>query len=71
MIHVERCAACGGLVESPCAHGEGHAIHRDGHGVGPEVLICCGCGAYETPSCEELWKRIRERADALTSQVMN
>jgi hypothetical protein len=48
------CAACG---QPP-----GRAtIHRDGFGEGPEVPLCSDCGDHETPSCEELWRRIADR----------
>lgn len=39
---------------------EGHfAIHRDGFGEGPEVPLCNACGSGPTPTCEEIWARIR------------
>jgi hypothetical protein len=52
------CAACGhatGLDE------QRHAIDRDGYGIGPEVPLCCECGAYEFPTCAELWMVIAHR----------
>jgi hypothetical protein len=56
------CAACGAPVEQPCGHDEGgHSIHRDGFCIGPEVPLCCACGAYEFPSCPTLWRLIAGR----------
>lgn len=49
------CAAC----DKP-AKGE-FAIHRDGFGEGPEVLLCNDCGESVLPTCEELWERIAAR----------
>jgi len=47
----------------PCAYcgkpSEGYfSIERDGFGEGPEVPLCVEHGAYETPTCEEIWERI-------------
>jgi hypothetical protein len=61
---IRSCAACGAAAH-PCEHdNRGHSIHRDGFGVGPEVLLCCACGANETPTLAELWARIRARREA-------
>lgn len=46
------CAACTKPAEG------NFSIHRDGFGIGPEVPLCNGCGASETPTVEELWARI-------------
>lgn len=48
----KRCALCREYAE-----GE-YSIHRDGFGVGPEVPLCNACGSKESPSCEEIWRRI-------------
>lgn len=52
------CAACGERAE-----GE-YSIHRDGFGVGPEVPLCNACGREETPTCDDLWRRIAKRLAA-------
>ena len=54
-LTVPPCAACGEPTQG------NHLIHRDGFGDGPEVDLCDGCGGKELPSCETLWKMIRER----------
>jgi hypothetical protein len=46
------CAYCGQPAEGK------YAIHRDGFGLGPEVLLCDACGAHPTPTCEDIWARI-------------
>ena len=51
----EICAYCGDVAEG------NYAIHRDGFGIGPEVPLCDGCGSEETPTCEQIWHRIRRR----------
>jgi len=54
MSKLMKCAACGaGIKGEP-----GGRIHRDGFCEGPEVPLCHDCGAYETPTCPELWGMI-------------
>lgn len=49
------CSACG-------TPSEGYfSIHRDGFCEGPEVPLCNGCGAEETPTTGELWHSIAGR----------
>jgi hypothetical protein len=54
------CSACGEAFVGPI----GGSIHRDGFGIGPEVVLCDPCGGHEFPSCEELWSRIAARLRA-------
>lgn len=48
------CAACGAAAQGNAS------IHRDGFGEGPEVDLCDDCGTHEFPTCEVLWRWIRE-----------
>lgn len=48
------CACCDAPAEG------NYSIHRDGFGDGPEVWLCDECGKDETPTCEEIWARIKE-----------
>lgn len=52
------CAACGKPAEGNAS------IHRDGFGEGPEVDLCDACGTRRLPTCETLWRLIRERREA-------
>ncbi len=62
------CAACGAEIQRCPGHpeedsepGVGHSINRDGFCIGPEVPLCCDCGAHEFPSCSQLWRMIARR----------
>lgn len=58
MAHRERCAYCGLLPEG------NYSIERDGFCSGdPIVELCDACGGSPTPTCEEIWERIRERRE--------
>lgn len=50
------CAYCGGRADG------NFSIHRDGLGRGPEVPLCNRCGGSETPTCEQIWRLIAQRA---------
>ena len=52
------CAACGAPSRGA------YSLHRDGFEQGPEVALCDGCGAKETPTPQELWTRIAARRAA-------
>lgn len=52
------CAFCGGPAEG------NYSIHRDGFDVGPEVELCDEHGGHEKPTCEEIWDRIAQPAEA-------
>jgi hypothetical protein len=60
------------MNEGPCVYcgrpePQGNfTIHRDGFGEGPEVPLCDECGKYETPTCAEIWKRIKENREGQT-----
>lgn len=49
------CAACGKPAEG------NHSMHRDGFCEGPEVELCDECGGHPLPTCESLWRMIRDR----------
>lgn len=51
------CAACGVTWTGDVTY----FIHRDGYGIGPEVVICQLCGGESLPTTEELWSWIAER----------
>lgn len=58
-----KCSACRDEITGDI----GGAIHRDGFGEGPEVVLCEPCGGHELPTCEQLWARIAvHEADGVT-----
>ncbi len=60
MHRSDSCAYCSGPLPDPI----GYTIHRDGFGEGPEVPLCNGCAQFPSPTCEQIWDRIRERREA-------
>lgn len=49
------CAACGARADG------NYSTHRDGHGIGPQVMLCDGCGSGNKPTWGDMWKQIRYR----------
>ena len=54
----EKCAYCGREIEQV-----NYMIHRDGFGLGPEVPLCDGCGAFPLPTLGEIWERIMQKQE--------
>lgn len=51
---IPMCVYCTAPVEGEVEY----RIHRDGFGIGPELVLCVDCGSHPTPTCEEIWDRI-------------
>jgi hypothetical protein len=57
--HVGLCRACGSTCAYCGAAATGaDSIHRDGFGLGPEVVLCDPCGTGRLPSAEQIWYKV-------------
>lgn len=61
VFYAPRCVYCDVQIPHPVEFG----IHRDAGCDGPEMRLCDRCGSHpDTPSCDEIWTRIKERLAA-------